>query len=120
MTSERKLKPDESRTWGYYTNLELGEEKDEIGEDWFTAGYIGSYHLNDDGSVNSLHALLNSFSNLIRESQERPFRLIIESAVTRVEPGGYDPNELLVKLEPELGNSTIDELREYADKLRIK
>lgn len=120
MTSERKLKPDESRTWGYYTSLESSEEKDGIGEDWFDAGYIGSYQLDDEESVNSLHAMLNSFSNTIRESQDRPFRLIIGVAKPHVEPGVLDENELIVKLEPEKDECTIEELSEFTDKIRTK
>jgi hypothetical protein len=120
MTSEREFEPNKSQTWGYYTTLESSDERDGIGENWFNAGYIDTYYLNDEKSVKSLHTLLNSFNDQVKGSRERPFRLIIEPTRTHLEPGELDQNELIVLIEPNQDDTTLFELEEFTDKLRIK
>lgn len=119
MNNELETQPNETETWGYYKSLTKGVEKDEIGTDWVEAGNLGEYNLDDEESLNSLHALVNSFTNKLRDSEERPFQFILVPAMTKTNPENPSSSMTLALIEPIIDDIKMKELREFADGVRI-
>jgi len=120
--SELKKGLDASLTWGYYSSLKSGEERDTLGDDWFSAGEIGTASLNDEESVQELHQKLDAFSKTLKENpDDMRYKFVAVSSRLKVTPQNEnDENDLIVLIQPNSSDVTLGDLKRFTAQVKSK
>lgn len=118
MSTESKPERQPIQTWGEFNKIQDGHEKDMWGQGWFEAGYVGDIALDQEMGRQALHLHLDSFSKALFETDDRPFQFVVSPAVPKRTAKNPDVNVLNVLIKPCSDGVTVDQLREFTDKVK--
>ena len=118
MSTESKPNNQPSQTWGEFKKMQSGGEKDEYSMDWFNAGLLDSISLDKPDSIQALHHRLDSFNKVMKETPVRPFKFVVVPSVLDQTNQTVDVNEIIIKLEPASNKVSLEDLREFTNKVK--